>query len=125
METTLLIHPLAFRDFLRFNDFLADCDKVIGDLALDGVIQIVGFHPEYQFAGTHVDSPANYTNRSPYPMLHLLREASITRAAIDGKTLLDEIPRRNIATLTALGTPALATRLAAILDEGKGNRAGQ
>lgn len=124
VETTLLIHPLAFRDFLRFNDFLADCDALIGELALDGVIQVVGFHPEYQFAGTHVDSAANYTNRSPYPMLHLLREASITRAASDGEHLLDEIPRRNIATLTEIGTLALRARLAAIRDADKGNRAG-
>lgn len=116
VETTLVIHPNAFRDFLRFNDFLGECEQLVADLELEGIIQTVGFHPEYQFVDTHVDAPENFTNRSPYPMLHLLREASISAAAAHPDELL-EIPRRNIATLRSLGTPLLRARLAAIVDK--------
>src|SRR3954462_5488311 len=81
VETTLLIHPRALADFLDYNDFLADADRLVRDLGLRGVIQIAGFHPAYQFAGTAPDAAENYTNRSPHPMLHLLREDSITEVA--------------------------------------------
>jgi uncharacterized protein len=114
-ETTLVIHPHVFRDFLRFNDFLGDCERLVADLGLEGVIQVVGFHPDYQFEGTDVDAAENYTNRSPYPMLHLLREASISAAATAADDLLD-IPRRNIAALRRLGSTELRTRLEMIVE---------
>jgi hypothetical protein len=103
VETTLLIHPFALGDFLDYNDFLGVAEQVVADLDLEGVIQIAGFHPHYQFADTEADAVENYTNRSPYPMLHLLREDSIFAVASDSETLL-EIPQRNIHTLRDLGT---------------------
>ncbi len=79
-DTTLLIAPDCLADFLDFNDFLADADQALVDMELDGVLQIASLHPHYQFAGTSVDDITNFTNRSPYPTLHLLREDSIDRA---------------------------------------------
>lgn len=113
IETTLLIHPHALNDFLDYNDFLDDCDRVIKRCRLRGVIQIASFHPDYQFAGTDAEDVENYTNRSPYPMLHLLREDSISAVASDQEVLL-EIPRRNMATLQALGKEHLVRELRAI-----------
>ena len=101
-ETVLLIHPWVFNDFLEYNDFLEVCDAAVAELGLEGEMQVASFHPQYQFAGTESEDIENYTNRSPYPMLHLLREASVERAiAAVGDT--DEIYRRNIRTLRGLG----------------------
>jgi hypothetical protein len=101
-ETALLIHPWTLNDFLEYNDFLDVCDATVGELGLEGELQVASFHPRYQFAGTQSEDIENYTNRSPYPMLHLLREASVERAiAALGDT--DEIYRRNIRTLRDLG----------------------
>lgn len=115
VETTLLIHPRALPDFLDYNDFLPDADRLVRDLGLRGVIQIAGFHPGYRFAGTSPDAPENYTNRSPHPMLHLLREESITEVAGDPAALA-AIPRRNIETLRRLGRAAMQARLRAAAD---------
>jgi hypothetical protein len=79
-DTTLLIAPDCLQDFLDFNDFLGLADDALADLELDGVLQIASLHPAYQFAGTLEDDVTNFTNRSPYPTLHLLREESIDRA---------------------------------------------
>ena len=101
-DTTLLIHPFVFADFLDYNDFLAVADATIAELELDGVIQIASFHPHYQFAGTEANDIGNCTNRSPYPTLHLLREASVARAVAafpDAGAIFEN----NIATMTALG----------------------
>lgn len=101
-ETTLLIHPWALTEFIEYNDFLEVCDLAIQELGLEGELQVASFHPQYQFADTLPEDIENYTNRSPYPMLHLLREASIESAvAAVGDT--DEIYRRNIRTLRDLG----------------------
>ena len=78
-DTTLLMAPDAVQDFLDFNDFLALADQALVDLDLEGVLQIASLHPHYQFAGTREDDITNFTNRSPYPTLHLLREDSIDR----------------------------------------------
>ncbi len=80
VDTTLLIHPHALLDFLDYNDFLSVVDAAIDDLDLAGELQVSSFHPQYQFEGNAPDDAANYCNRSPYPMLHLLREASVDRA---------------------------------------------
>lgn len=101
-ETTLLIHPFALTDFHAYNDFLAECDAALAELGLEGLLQIASFHPDYQFAGTRAQDIENCTNRSPYPMLHLLREDSIERA-LAGVPDPDEIYRRNIRTLHELG----------------------
>jgi hypothetical protein len=102
LDTTLLIAPNALPDFLEFNDFLADCDEVLMDLELDGVLQVADFHPHYQFGGTDEDDIENFTNRTPYPTLHLLREASIDKAveAYPDASLIFE---RNIEVLNKLG----------------------
>jgi uncharacterized protein len=102
LDTTLLIAPHALPDFLDFNDFLADCDEVLIDLELDGVLQVADFHPRYQFGGTAEDDIENFTNRTPYPTLHLLREASIDKAvaAYPDASLIFE---RNIEVLNTLG----------------------
>ena len=109
-ETTLLIHPRVLGDFLDYNDTLADADALVDTLRLRGVIQLASFHPAYQFAGTEPDAVENYTNRSPYPMLHLLRESSISAVADDEEALL-EIPERNVETLRALGREGILARL--------------
>jgi hypothetical protein len=106
LETTLLIHPRVLQDFHDFNDFLAVADELLGALGLEGDLQIASFHPQYRFADTEADDIGNATNRSPYPTLHLLREASITRAV---ETFGDtsRISADNIATLEALGHEGL------------------
>lgn len=101
IETTLLIHAHLLQDFADYNDFLGVADDAIEQLGLRGIVQLASFHPQYQFAGTSPNAMENYTNRSPYPMLHLLREESISRVAND-REFLDSIPKRNIATMRAL-----------------------
>lgn len=105
VDTTLLIHPYVLEDFLDYNDFLDIAEGVLVESDLDGIIQIASFHPDYQFAGTQADDIENYTNRGPYPMLHLLRESSIDRAV---KIFPDtnEIFQKNIATMQRLGLDA-------------------
>ncbi len=111
IETTLLIHPHVFRDFLDYNDFLEVADDLLVRLDLEGVVQVASFHPAYQFTDTELDAVENYTNRSPYPMLHLLREESVSAIADDAEKLL-AIPDRNIATLRALGFSGILQMLA-------------
>ena len=101
-ETTLLVHPHVLNDFYDYNEFLNAADDALQTLELDGEIQIASFHPQYQFAENAPDDIENYTNRSPYPMLHLLREASITRAVATFPGVHD-IGDKNQATLRRLG----------------------
>ncbi len=101
-DTTLLMVPHGFDDFLVFNDFLDLADEVLVDMALEGDIQVASFHPKFQFEGTAVDDIGNATNRSPYPTLHLLREASIDRA-VEAFPEAEAIFEANIATLQTLG----------------------
>jgi hypothetical protein len=101
-ETSLLIHPHVLNDFFDYNQFLDQADRTVAALGLAGELQIASFHPAYQFAGSPPDDIANYTNRSPYPMLHVLREASVHRAAATFGAV-NEIGDRNMATLRKLG----------------------
>jgi uncharacterized protein len=101
-ETTLLIHPWVLNDFIEFNDFLPVCEQAVADMDLEGEIQVASFHPQYQFAGTQPQDIENYTNRSPYPTLHLLRESSVERA-LAGFGDPDSIYENNIVTLRRLG----------------------
>jgi len=101
-ETTLLIHPYVLTEFLDYNDFLGAAETAVQVLGLEGELQVASFHPGYQFADTDADAIENCTNRSPYPILHLLRESSIERA-LESIFDPDEIHRRNIATLRKLG----------------------
>ncbi|MSR82729.1 MAG: DUF1415 domain-containing protein [Candidatus Latescibacteria bacterium] len=102
VDTTLLVHPQVLTDFCEYNDFLALADAALENLGLEGVLQIASFHPAYQFAGTRADDITNYTNRSPYPMLHLLREASVNRA-VAAFPEAQEIYQKNIKTMRRLG----------------------
>ncbi|WP_423193050.1 DUF1415 domain-containing protein [Cupriavidus sp. H18C2] len=102
VDTTLLIVPHGLADFLAYNDFLYFADRLLGSLKLEGTLQIASFHPQYQFDGTGPDDIENYTNRAPYPILHLLREDSIARAA-EAFPEAEDIYERNMETLRQLG----------------------
>jgi hypothetical protein len=106
IETTLLIHPYVLTDFEDYNQFLEMADGLLMQMELDGVFQIASFHPDYQFAGTHPDDAENYTNRSPFPLLHILREESLSRA-IENTADVGEIPIRNIRKMNELGAEKL------------------
>lgn len=126
-DTTLLIAPNCLQDFLDYNDFLAEADRALVDLELDGVLQIASLHPKYQFAGTLEDDITNFTNRSPYPTLHLLREDSIDRAvaAFPNPESIFEVNMQTMERLGAQGwaalkigaTPAGASDMASSDDE--------
>ncbi len=114
-DTTLLLHPRALSDFLDYNDFLSVADAALEDLGLLGEIQIASFHPHYRFEGNTLNDPANYCDRSPYPMLHLLREASVDRAVAafpDASSIVD----KNIAVLRSLGHEGLERLLTALVN---------
>jgi hypothetical protein len=102
IDTTLLIHATLFDDFLDFNDFLEVADGVVEEHTLEGVIQLASFHPKFQFDGTEPDDISNYTNRAPFAMLHLLREASVERAVASFPEA-EAIFEVNIKTLENLG----------------------
>lgn len=102
LDTTLLIHPAVMGDFLDFHFFLAEADAMIRNLGYDGIFQIASLHPQYEFAGSDADDIDNFSNRAPYPTLHLLREASIDRAVAAFPDAAD-IFERNIETLQKLG----------------------
>ena len=102
IDTTLIIHPDVLTDFLEYNDFLDNADAVLEALDLPGILQVASFHPQYQFEGVAPDDVSNYTNRAPYPILHLLREDSVERA-VAAFPDPDVIVERNIATLDKLG----------------------
>ncbi|MCW8809089.1 MAG: DUF1415 domain-containing protein, partial [Rhodanobacter sp.] len=102
-ETGLLIHPFVLDNFLDYNDFLDVVDAAVQTLGLEGEWQVASFHPRYQFADSATDAIENFSNRSPFPMLHLLREASVERAA-EAMSDPDEIYRRNMDTLRRLGS---------------------
>ncbi|WP_048439717.1 DUF1415 domain-containing protein [Caenimonas sp. SL110] len=106
-ETTLLIAPYMLHDFLDFNDFVGSAERLLRKRRLDGEIQLASFHPHYQFAGTQADDVTNFTNRSPYPVLHLLRETSIDRAVEafpDAASIYDT----NMQTMKKLGADGWA-----------------
>lgn len=106
VETTVLIHPAVLGDFYDFNDFLDLADRLLVEMQLEGIYQIASFHPDYQFAGTLAGDAENYTNRAPYPVLHLLREESLEQVIADYPDVND-IPERNIALMNKLGAEQL------------------
>ena len=116
VDTTLLVHPRVLADFLDYNDFLGVAEVALEELRLVGELQIASFHPAYQFAGNATDDLANCVARSPYPMLHLLREASVERAVAvfpDASQIVD----KNIRTLRALGQEGWSRLMADVLGE--------
>ncbi|GGX02038.1 MULTISPECIES: DUF1415 domain-containing protein [Undibacterium] len=105
IDTCLLIHPFVMQDFLDYNDFLEVADATVEELDLDGILQVASFHPQYQFEDAAPDDIDNYTNRSPFPTLHLLREESIDKA-VEAFPEAEQIYDKNIQTLRALGHEA-------------------
>ena len=102
VDTTLIIHPFVLDDFLDYNEFLDVADAAVEDMQLDGELQVASFHPEYQFADTDKNDIGNYTNRTPYPTLHLLREESVERA-VEAFPEAELIFEKNIETMEKLG----------------------
>ena len=116
VETTLLIHPKVLQDFYEYNDFLSLTDSLLVEMDLEGVFQIASFHPNYQFGGTDPEDVENYTNRSPYPILHLLREDSLEKA-IANYPNTDQIPTRNIELMNSMGQDKLNEIMQACVKE--------
>ena len=109
-ETSILIAPACFADFDQYNQFLDVIDALIKQFNLEGIIQVASFHPDYQFADLEREDVRNYTNRSPYPMFHFIREDSIesARSSMQDTEL---IPERNMAFLETLGVNAIQIQL--------------
>ncbi len=107
LDTSLLIHPQVLNDFVDYNDFLGVAEAALEQLGHEGVLQIASFHPQFQFADTDVDDVTNATNRSPYPTLHLLREASVDRA-VAAFPQAETIYEKNLLTLQTLGAEGWA-----------------
>ena len=102
LDTTLLIATGCLGDFLDFNDFLGRAERRLHRAGFDGVLQLASFHPDYCFAGAEPDDVTNCTNRSPWPTLHLLREASLDRA-VEAFPHAEAIYERNMETLERIG----------------------
>jgi len=110
VETTLLILSNACKDFPSYISLLGEAENLLAAHAYEGVYQIASFHPDYCFADAADDDPANYTNRSPFPIFHLLREESLSQM-IDAHPDIDSIPKRNIAVARGLGLEAMKNLL--------------
>ena len=106
IETTLLIHPEVLSDFADYNQFLDAADGLLRYLELEGTYQIASFHPDYQFGGTEPNDVENFTNRAPYPLLHILREESLERAIAEFPDV-EQIPERNIKLMNSMGAEQL------------------
>ena len=115
IETTLLVLTPGLEAFDDYLDFLAVAEALLDDQGFEGTYQLASFHPDYCFEGVEEEDPANFTNRSPYPMLHLLREAGLERA-LEHYPDPEAIPERNVAEMRELGGEALAAALAALRD---------
>ena len=115
IETTLLIHPQVLQDFFDYNQFINHTPRLLKQLGYRGTFQIASFHPDYQFGGTEPDDVENTTNRSPYPLLHLIREESLARAVANYPDP-DQIPERNIALVEELGADHMQALLKACFD---------
>ncbi|MEY3807091.1 MAG: hypothetical protein RI893_67 [Pseudomonadota bacterium] len=112
IETTLLIYAEAFATFDDYLDFVEIAENLLIDQGYEGIYQLASFHPDYCFQGSNQDDAANYTNRSPYPMLHLLRESSIEQAVASHPDP-ENIPQHNIELTRKLGLAKMQTLLAA------------
>lgn len=115
VDTTLLIHPRTLRDFSDYNDFLSVVEFALQDVGFEGELQVASFHPDYRYEGNAADDLANCVTRSPYPMLHLLREESVDRA-VSAFPDATQIVNKNIATLRKLGREGWRRLLARVLE---------
>lgn len=118
IETTVLIHPYLLNDFYDYNDFLGVVDDFLEEAGYLGEFQVASLHPDYQFAGTEPGDAENYTNRSPYPVLHLLREALLEKAILS-YARPDKIPERNIRTMETVGAAKMRVMLAECMQLGE------
>ena len=110
IDTAFFVMPNAFKEFEDYLIFVDMANAVLVDLELEGIFQLATFHPLYQFAGTEMTDAENFTNRSPYPMIHFLREESVENAVANYPNV-DEIPMNNIEKMETLGAEALAKQL--------------
>ena len=110
-ETSLLIFPLGLSEFENYLDFLGTAEDLLEQQGYEGIYQLASFHPNYRFAGASRDDPSNYTNRSPYPMVHILRESSV-EVALMNYSNPEKIPERNIRLTKELGLKAMKALLA-------------
>ena len=108
IETAIVVHPYVLNDFEAYLDFLELAEEALEKAGLEGILQIASFHPNYQFEGTEGDDLRIYPNRSPYPMLHILREASVSDA-VDRYPDIDQVPIRNIELMKSMGLEKLKT----------------
>lgn len=109
-ETTLIIFPEGFPDFENYLELVELGESLVADQGYEGIYQFASFHPDYCFAGAEQNDPANYTNRSPYPMLHLIREASMEQA-LKNYPEPEKIPDRNIERARELGLDEMKRQL--------------
>jgi hypothetical protein len=113
VATTLVVFPNALAEFEVYLEFLDNAELLLQEMNLRGVLQLASFHPDYQFAGEPIDDTSHFTNRAPFPIIHILREAMVTRA-LEGFPNPEEIPKRNILTLEGLGHERIQAMLAAL-----------
>ncbi|MDX5376390.1 MAG: DUF1415 domain-containing protein [Halomonas sp.] len=113
IETTLMVLRPGLEDFDDYLDFLAVAEALLVEQGYEGVFQLASFHPDYCFEGAATDDPGNFTNRSPWPMLHLLREAGLERA-LSHYPDPEAIPERNVEAMRQLGTEQLVDELASL-----------
>ena len=117
-ETSLIIYPNGLNNFENYLDFLEIATALLQKQHYEGVYQLASFHPDYCFEGIDKDDASNFTNRSPYPMLHLLRESSLEKA-ITSYPNPEKIPQRNIEYTRELGTSQLTELLYEITKQTK------
>lgn len=113
-ETLFLLLPLGFSRFSDYLKLLSRAEQLLQKKGYEGIYQVASFHPQYAFAGSRPNDAANYTNRSPYPMLHLLREESVSRA-VDAYPGTHKIPERNTAFAREKGLAHMRALLDACL----------
>lgn len=108
VETSLIVVPNALLDFHEYLACLTDINVLVEEQGYEGVFQIASFHPKYQFDGTDPDDQSNLTNRSPFPIFHIIREASLERV-LAGVDTPEDIPERNIKLMESLDERRIAT----------------
>lgn len=113
-ETSLLILPGSFESFEDYLQLVELAESLLEQEEYEGIYQVASFHPAYLFAGSSENDPANYTNRSPYPMLHFLREESVSQA-VDSHPDIDDVPNQNISYTQEKGLAHMQQLLAACL----------
>ena len=111
IETTLIIYPDHYKDFYDYLDWVSLCENAIEELGYEGVYQVASFHPQYIFEGSELNDAANYTNRSPYPMVHLIREDSVEKAR-ETHPDIESVPNTNIKKARKKGLESMKLLLA-------------